>query len=215
MCLLAKKENHNAGLTERKIGMVRDFAIDGLNTSKGLAAFGGNISNYKRVLDIFQRDSITKIEDVEKYLRTGDIKSYVVTVHALRGSCVGIGAEELSQKASDLEAAGRRGDLLFLEKNTGKFLIDLESLSVKLKNALVPPETAVSLDNEKLFIELTKLGHAIEKMSPMDIRASIEALYPYATAKGIGMDVEKILDNVLTGDYDEATRVIDLMLRGQ
>ena len=43
-----------------------DFAIDGLNADKGLAAFGGSISSYMRVLDVFQRDSMVKIKDVEK-----------------------------------------------------------------------------------------------------------------------------------------------------
>ena len=192
-----------------------DLAIDGLNTDKGLAAFNGNINNYKRVLDIFQRDVVAKVKDMEKYLKTGDMKSFIVNVHALRGSCIGIGAEELSQMASDLEAAGKRGDLPFLEKNTEKFLFDLESLSVKLRNALVPPKTVECQDNGKLFNELAKLADAIEKVSPKDIRASIEALSPFAAAEGIGKNVEKILDNVLTGDYDEATRVIGLMLRGQ
>ena len=192
-----------------------DFAIDGLNTNKGLAAFNGKINDYKRVLDIFQRDSVEKVKDVEKYLKIGDMKSYIVTVHALRGSCIGIGAEELSQMASDLEAAGKRGDLPFIERNTGKFLADLESFSVKLRDALTPSETVECHDNGKLFIELAKLDRAIEKISPTEIRTSIEALSPFAAAEGIGKNVEKILDNVLTGDYDEATRIIGLMLREQ
>ena len=192
-----------------------DFAIDGLNTNKGLAAFDGNINNYMRVLDIFQRDSIEKVKDVENYLKIGDMKSYIVTVHALRGSCIGIGAEELSQMASDLEAAGKRGDLPFLEKNTEKFLLDLESLSVKLRDLALPPETVECQDNKKLFTELAKLAVSIEKVNPMDIRASIEALSSFTAVKGIGRDVEKILDNVLTGDYDEATRAIGLMMRQQ
>ena len=189
-----------------------NFAIDGLNTSKGLAAFNGKINDYMRVLDIFQRDSMAKVKQVEKYLETGDIKSYTVTVHALRGSCVGIGAEELSQMASDLEAAGKRSDLQFLEKNTERFLLELESLSVKLKGALTTAETTAHKDNGNLLIELAKLSTAIEKVNPMDIRASIEALTPFAAAKGIGREVEKILDYVLTGDYNEATRAIGLML---
>ena len=192
-----------------------DFAIDGLNTEKGLAAFNGKINDYKRVLDIFHRDVVEKVKDMEKYLKTGDMKSYIVTVHALRGSCIGIGAEELSQMASDLEAAGKSSDLPFLEKNTEKFLFELESLSVKLKSVLVPPDTAECNDNEELFTELAKLADAIEKVSPLDIRTSIEALSSYTSAKGIGRDVEKILDNVFTGDYDDALRAIDSMLRQQ
>ena len=192
-----------------------NFEIDGVDTDKGLAAFNGNIKNYMRVLDIFQRDALEKVKDVEKYLKTEDMKSYVVTVHALRGSCIGIGAEELSQMASDLEAAGKKEDLPFLEKNTGKFLSDLESLSIKLRDVLLPPETSGCKDSGKLFIELAKLGTAIEKVNPLDIRASIEALSPFTAAKGIGKDVERILDNVLTGDYDEAMHTIGLMLREQ
>ena len=213
MCLLAEKENYNAGLTERKVSMGLNFSIDGLNTDKGLAAFNGKINDYKRVLDIFQKDVVEKVKDVEKYLRTGDIKSYIVTVHALRGSCIGIGADELSQMASDLEAAGKKEDLPFLEKNTDKFLLELESLSVKLKDALIPLKTVECKDNGELFNELAKLADAIEKVSPMDIRASIEALSSYTADKGIGRDVEKILDNVLTGAYDDATRAIGLLLR--
>ena len=190
-----------------------NFTIDGLNTSKGLAAFSGNVDNYMRVLDVFQRDVLEKVKDVDKYLRTGDMKSFVVTVHSLRGSCLGIGAEELSQMAYNLEDAGKRGDLPFLEKNTGRFLLELESLSIKLRDLNLPHETVEYQDDDKLFSELAKLGRSIEKVSPIDIRFSIEALSPFTSDKVIGKDVEKILDNVLTGDYDEATRAISLMLR--
>ena len=188
-----------------------DLVIDGLNTEKGLAVFNGKVNGYKRVLKVFYEDALKKVKDVEGYLKAGDIKAYAICVHALRGACVNIGAEALSQMAMELEAAGKKNDLTFIEENTKVFLSELESLAIKLKAALEQPET-VHLDKDKLFAELNKLAVAVEKLELNDITTAVEAITPFAKAKGVGDNVEKILESILTGDYDGALVAIRLML---
>ena len=189
-----------------------EITIDGLNTEKGLDAFNGRARDYKRVLDIFHRDSVQKVKDIEKYLNNKDMKAYIICVHALKGSCISIGADSLAKMASDLEAAGKSNDILFIEVNTGKFLYELESLSVKLRDALEPSQITEALDTTKLFEDLAALAAAIEAINPSDIQRYVEAISQFAVSKDMGHDIEKILDNILTGDYGEAVRIINSIL---
>ena len=49
-------------------------------------------------------------------------------------------------------------------------------------------------------------------MELQNIAIAVEAITPFVKAEGAGDNIEKILDNILTGDYEEALRIAKLML---
>ena len=88
---------------------------------------------YKEVLSAFLLDGVDRIKDIKTCLETGNIPLYTIHVHGLKGASAIIGADELSQTALTLEAAGNKNDLQFIETHTPDFIGKLETLLTNIK----------------------------------------------------------------------------------
>jgi HPt (histidine-containing phosphotransfer) domain-containing protein len=64
------------------------------------------------------------------------LADYAILVHAVKGACASICAEEARKKAFDLEQKARAGDLAGVQAGNGDFLKYAEELIVRLKDWL-------------------------------------------------------------------------------
>ena len=197
---------HNADLAHLPI-----LTIAGLNTHKGIGFSGGNIENYKQTLTIFYQDAQAKIEQITTALKTDHLPLYVTYVHGLKSAAANIGAEELSEMAKTLEMAGNQEDLSFIQIHNPLFLSALESLLVNIDIVLkpkVPVEYTEDIDPELFHAELAKLDEAIENLDPGAIDDAVAKLQSFTKAAVVGPGVEKIIQHLLIGQYDEAASLI-------
>ena len=197
---------HNADLAHLPI-----LTITGLNTHKGIGFSGGNIENYKQTLTIFYQDAQAKIEQITTALKTDHLPLYVTYVHGLKSAAANIGAEELSEMAKTLEMAGNQEDLSFIQIHNPLFLSALESLLVNIDIVLkpkVPVEYMEDIDPELFHAELAKLDEAIENLDPGAIDDAVAKLQSFTKAAVVGPGVEKIIQHLLIGQYDEAASLI-------
>ncbi|MGN0597338.1 MAG: ATP-binding protein [Ruminiclostridium sp.] len=89
-----------------------------LNASAGINQIAGNKQAYMEILEIFYNSAPKIKETIEKSLRMRDIQRYTIEVHSLKSSSKGIGAENLSEIARQLEQAGKAGEQRILVLKT-------------------------------------------------------------------------------------------------
>ena len=95
---------------QEKVASLLDF-------DKGLSYVGGNVEAYREILSLFAQKSSEKIGRIEALYKSGDLKDYIIEVHALKSTSLSIGAEKLSELAKELEAAGKAGSFSPEKKN--------------------------------------------------------------------------------------------------
>ena len=111
--------------------------IEGLDFKKGLQTFPPGA--YMDVLRTWCRHAPVSLEKLRALTKEGlsdekVLKEYVVTVHGLKGSNYGICADGIGKLAEDLEGAGRRGDVAFIEANNEPMFAQTNAIYAKLQD---------------------------------------------------------------------------------
>jgi len=190
-----------------------DFEIKGVDVKKGISMTGGTLKGYMQTLAVFRKDGIQKIGEIKESLETGNYHLYATYVHALKSALANIGASGLSELAKALELAGKQKDTAFISSNNAQFLADLETLLGSLGKVLASDgndEPKIQVNSELLKNELNKLSEALASMNSSAIDKTVDMLRGFAQADA---DIDNILHNVLIGEYDEATVMIDAVIK--
>ena len=120
-------------------------AAGGLDTAQGIKNCGSK-EGYQEALSVYYRTLSDKAYEIEGYVRSEDIASYTIKVHALKSSSRIIGANALADWAERLEAAGNAGDWESILAQTDGLLADYR----RLKEIIAPmlPQEAAEDDKE-------------------------------------------------------------------
>jgi len=87
----------------------------GIDMETGLVYCAEDEDFYKEMLGEYAESD--KREELGKFLAEGNIKDYIVGVHALKSTSLTIGATELSEEAKKLEFAGKGDELDYIKDN--------------------------------------------------------------------------------------------------
>jgi HPt (histidine-containing phosphotransfer) domain-containing protein len=176
---------------------------------------GGTLELYMRTLATFHKDGVQKIKEIRASLGTGNYHLYTTYVHALKSASANIGAFDISDFAKELEAAGRRADSAFVELNNTKFLANMKALLNDIGQVLESNKKKcnASVDFELLKSKLGKLEEALVAMDFEAISKVSDDLQKFAQTDGVDASLERILQNVLIGEYDEAILEIKPLLK--
>lgn len=68
---------------------------------------GGEPGLLETLTRVFQDQTASQLDDLERMLREGDAAGVVRTAHALKGSCASIGARRMARLAAELHGLGR------------------------------------------------------------------------------------------------------------
>ncbi|SCY20726.1 DegV family protein [Butyrivibrio sp. INlla14] len=90
--------------------------IPGLD-SKIAIEHSGSEESFKSVLKIFYDSLEDRDKELSQYYDSGDYENYTIKVHALKSSAALIGAMELSEKAKNLEMAGKENNISYIRKH--------------------------------------------------------------------------------------------------
>jgi signal transduction histidine kinase/DNA-binding NarL/FixJ family response regulator/HPt (histidine-containing phosphotransfer) domain-containing protein len=194
----------------------KEIAINGVDVKLGLQRTGGKAADYLRTLAAFSKDGAHIIGEIKKSLETGDIPRYVTQVHGLKSAAANIGAVGLSESAKALEMAGQRNDRAFIDDNTARLSADLETLLRDIGNAAAVAEkdapAMTEADKEALKTALGGLREAVGDLDPDAMKDAVKTLRRFENAAGVGGAVAGILQNVTSGEYDEAVSLIESVL---
>jgi PAS domain S-box-containing protein len=119
-------------LTEDE-GMV--IEIPGVNTKKGLSLYAGETDIYLPLLRSYVSNTPV-ILDKLRNVSAENLPEYVITVHGLKGTSAGIGAEAIREAALNLETMSRAGDLNGVLERNDKLIKDAEIVVENIKTWL-------------------------------------------------------------------------------
>ena len=183
------------------------YEISGVNTIKGVKNSGGIAEYYAEILAIYATDSENRLAEIEKYHEEGNLKALTICVHALKSASANIGADEVSDMAMELEAAGKIGDTAYIDANLRRFMDSLSLLLENIQNYLstfraksLAPGKAADLDFLKTTLE------DLEKyLGVLDIEAlenDVKELCSYQWDDEIMAHISSIKDAIAIFDYD-------------
>ena len=118
-------------LTEMPEEMKWIYETAGIDAPMGIRNSGG-ISNYIFALNLFLDTIDENTRVIKNAYDSGNVRLYTIKVHSLKSSAKIIGATELSKLAEELEDAGNKEDMTFINENTGLLLTDYEEFKEKL-----------------------------------------------------------------------------------
>ncbi|MCL2182390.1 MAG: ATP-binding protein [Chitinispirillia bacterium] len=211
---------------ETSSGDDEDIMIKGVNIKKGIAVMGGKLESYLQTLDVFRKDGRDKLNAIKEVLAQNNMQLYTIYVHALKSAAANIGAAKLSESARDLETAANKGDRAFIDAHNPEMTAELGAVltgidsCLKAINAKTRREgtggggASGMTDINAANAELRKLKNAIDIMNASAMNEAVKNLQRYTGDENFGEALDKILQNALIGEYDEAVGLIDKVLGG-
>lgn len=155
-------------------------SIPGLDITKGIGQHSGNQENYLKVIRSFMVSTKSKLEIIENSPEK-NLKQYEITIHGIKGSSRGISAEDIGNKAAELEKAAEAGNIEFINKNNPVFLQDLKALLDDLEDLFNEIDSKIVKQKKERPDEkvLARLASACEIYDMMEVEAAIKELSKY------------------------------------
>jgi len=191
------------------------FSISGVDTVKGISRTGGTVENYFAVLTMYRTDAEERLSILKNIPDAASLSLFTTHVHALKSASASIGADNVSIKAAELEAAARAADFRLIGDKLNDFTADLEYLINGIHKI-------ITLHNEQLAQTLDK--NASSNFEPLlqelksalvSNKASSDIFIILDELNKIPLDLktrevtEKIAFQVLMNEYNEALKIID------
>lgn len=109
-----------------------------LNYDNGMEYCGDDEEFYMDILRSYLEDNVLTILN-DLYMKS-DWRTYKVRVHGLKSSSRYVGADDISEKARQLEFAARDNDITFINMNHYKFMWQYEVLLKKINSVFINSE---------------------------------------------------------------------------
>ncbi|MDR0648643.1 MAG: response regulator [Synergistaceae bacterium] len=196
-----------------------DLRIEGLNTSRGLAATGGTAEGYIKVLELYCRDAAKRLEILSSAPDGKSLTPFTTQVHALKSASASIGAENISRLAAELEEAGKKGRIDLIEAEMPTFREHLSGLVSQIRLALAE----YTRDNENgadgrvsdpAYQEaLSRLRNALLAENVGDADALLEGLGAMPIGSKAKETLSAVAGLVLTSEFEDAASMIDGLIK--
>lgn len=132
-------EASHAGRDETSSGRLR-LSKAGIDLEHAYA-YCGDEDGFREIVAIFHAEGEKRRENLTRYFAEQDWKNYVICVHALKGNAKGIGADDLSAAAKELEFAGKENRIDYILQHHEAMMAQHDALLDALAdNAFVYPD---------------------------------------------------------------------------
>ena len=132
--------DRRSGIDRRSFGRV----INGIEMEKGIARFSGDEESFLLALQSFAVNTPPLLEQIRE-IDLNNLSAYAVTIHGIKGSCLGICAGIAGNKAELLEKAVKEKNFNYVLANNIAFITIVERLIDDIKELLVE----ISFENPK------------------------------------------------------------------
>ncbi len=108
-----------------------------VDTKDGLMHCGGDLKDYLEILKLLYNSAEDQLADLASFQNNKNAKDFAILAHALKGSCLNIGASSVALLAKELEFAGKEEDFDFIDLHTSIFIDRFRSLLGEISCALI------------------------------------------------------------------------------
>jgi CheY-like chemotaxis protein len=111
--------------------------LPGVDIAEGIHHCGETVDDYLEILELMYEASGQQLSELQKHCADACWKDFTICAHALKGSCLNIGAAACGASARELEMAGRAEDGNFIVSHLGNFIEEYRALLAKIRDVLV------------------------------------------------------------------------------
>ncbi len=199
-------------LKEIPENMLWIYDIPSINVGEGIKNSGG-ISSFIFSIQLFYETIDGNFKIIKKAYEEGDLMLYTVKVHALKTSARIVGDLELSKLCEQLEDAGKKENVAFIDEHTGEMLdMYLEYLELLEPIEHINDES----NNEKDMIpesELADAYQALKELIPMmdydSVEMILEQLSEYRIPDSEKGDIDKLGKMLKQFQWEEMEKLIE------
>ena len=179
------------------------ISINGLNISKGIERYGGDINTYLGILRSYVKNTRPILERI-KVINEYNVDEYIIDVHGIKGSSRGIYAGTVGDLADKLEKEAESDNLGFVVQNNEAFLETVWKLIYDIENMLsvIKNENSNPIKDRPDKNALLKMLAACEnfEMDGLDLAMAEIDRYEYESG---GELVSWLRDNISEGNFNE------------
>ena len=188
--------------------------IEGIDLSVGLGRIDGQRGVYEKTLKLMVQEIEKSEKNLPAFLSAGNMGSFRIEVHGIKGALANIGAAELAEAAYALEQAADNGALTFCTLLLPDLLKGLGDLNRKLKDAFstISHDEGPFMISSELRSVFSRMMDAINEGDLVQIDYDLESLDALCTGGTLTDELEQIKDLVMMMNYDgAAARITDLL----
>lgn len=191
-----------------------DLSRAGINIGQGIA-YCGDKEGFREIIGIYYKEGLKRSRQLRQFYEEQDWKNYVITVHALKSNSRGIGANELSELALQLEMAGKEDRIGYIREHHAEMLGTYELLLRLLgENDFIrqeEPEHETREISEQYLKEL--LAQIREKLDSFENEGLPELLEQLGNSRCGAEDMSKLAEEIREKadefDFPAAAGVLD------
>ena len=180
--------------------------IPGVDTKKGVAMTGGTEKGYRKILSAFRTDAEERLPLLQTAPVTSNLSEFITQVHALKSAAATIGAAQVSAQAAELEAAGRGGDLAFIQENLSSFAEDLAELAKNIRMFLGTPFLEAPFLETPSGAPVSDTSSKGDASSNEDVASLLRDLENALVSQEASSDIMHILDELSKKPLDQKTK---------
>ena len=114
---VGETDSEQAGNKEQNLTFKERLSKLGIEAEVGLKYCMEDEEFYKTVLKEYMNDSVEKRKSLQSFFENGDMKNYMIAVHALKSTSKMLGIMGLSEEAKKLESASKEGNTNYITEN--------------------------------------------------------------------------------------------------
>ena len=160
------------------------YDIEGIDVSEGIKNSGG-ISGFILSLEMFFDTIDSNAKVIRDSYEDGNIRLFTIKVHSLKSSARIIGAGGLSEMAAQMEDAGNREDMGFIDANTVALLEEYAGFKEKLERIRDEDDGTEKemIPDEMLNDAYSALSDVVPQMDYDSVEMILESLKEYVLPK--------------------------------
>ena len=212
-----RKENIDLEVNKKTLGAILSSLLEDIDVQHGIKMTGGTENKYIEVLSFFRNDAESRLMFFSKSPENNDLKQFITQVHALKSASASIGAEKLSILAEELEKAGKKEDMDYINEKLPDFMKQLKKMVINITAVLerkeeIDKQNITSLlENSKQHLSgsLKELLKALKSGNAAGIDRELEKI------REVSLEVyEELSDDIMMADYDKAREKTEKIITG-
>ena len=179
----------------------------------------GSYETYSKIVKTFYNTIEKNVTEIEAFYKQKELKSYTISVHALKSSARIIGAKKLSLLAEKLEKAAKENDVSFIEENTNHLLILYKSYKSILKPIAEKKESNSEKPNLSKDDFISILNEIQDSCQTCDLpiieeKADILSKHQLPIKDNVQEKLDELFAAIENIDFEKIEEVINEILQG-
>ncbi len=187
--------------------------IEGIDAASGIETSGG-ADAYGVICRNFRDTAGMRIDMIRESYEKEEWDNYTIQVHALKSSARLIGAYKLSEKAQELETAGREGEIDKIKANTESIIKEYEWFYDRLNEIFensgkAEADDRPEIDREELKENLSEMRELLEAFDFDTAKELFDTFEDYRMPAEFKATYEKMKGKMAELDRDGVLELID------